>query len=510
MSPLTGLIFIAWVPLLKIADLEPSRRRFFAFAYLSVFIWNAATTWWIWNSTAAGAIGAIVANSFIMCVPLWGFHLFKYRWGHTTGLAAFVVFWLSFEYIHLNWQLSWPWLTLGNVFATHPNWVQWYEYTGTTGGSLWILLVNVLLLSCLDSFKITPRRWIGALAGAAVCLLAPVAWSYLLLNTTTMSTGSGANVVVVQPNIDPYNEKFTPGSTEQQIEKLIHLSEQHMDSNTQLVIWPETAVPVGVWQHEIQSDPHFAPIFAFANRHSGTTLLTGIEMYKFYGGEKSTITARKLNDDNYFDAFNAAVAISAHRPLQFYGKSRLVPGVETLPTFLMWLGSVFEHFGGTTGGYGKDEHATVFTTTQDNYIAAPIICYESIYGEYVAEYVQRGANLLCIITNDGWWANTPGHRQHLSYARLRAIETRKWVARSANTGISAIIDPLGNLKTTRGWDEMAAIKFSVPAVEGQTFFVRWGDWLSKVALVLMIVLVLWNRWFWFTKRNNIKSPIPTS
>ncbi|MFZ8281203.1 nitrilase-related carbon-nitrogen hydrolase, partial [Staphylococcus aureus] len=80
-----------------------------------------------------------------------------------------------------------------------------------------------------------------------------------------------------------------------------------------------------------------------------------------------------------------------------------------------------------------------------NYIAAPIICYESIYGEYIRTYVQKKATLLSIITNDGWWGNTPGYQQHLAYAKLRAIENNRWVVRSANTGVSAIINNKGNL-----------------------------------------------------------------
>ena len=106
---------------------------------LGMLIWNAGTTWWIWNSTAAGAIGAIIANSFLMGLPLWGFHIFRKKYGDKAGLLSFITFWLSFEYIHLNWQLSWPWLTLGNVFAKKTCWIQWYEITGTCGGSLWVL-----------------------------------------------------------------------------------------------------------------------------------------------------------------------------------------------------------------------------------------------------------------------------------------------------------------------------------------------------------------------------------
>lgn len=450
-----------------------------------MFIWNAGTTWWIWNSTAAGAIGAIIANSFLMTIPLWGFHIFKNKYGNNIGFVSFIVFWLTFEYIHLNWQLSWPWLTLGNVFATHPNWVQWYEFIGASGGSLWVLLSNVFI------FLLLKKRSNKLIISTISILLLPVALSYFVLSKTDLKAQKATeNVIIVQPNIDPYSEKFDVASTDGQIKKLIDLSEKNIDANTRLVLWPETALPVAVWQDQIQQNPSYKPVFDFIYRHPAITLQTGIETLKNYGTEKTTNTARKNESDGtYYDAFNAAVVLKANEPLQLYNKSKLVPGVETLPDFLLWLGPIFEKFGGTTGGYGHDKEAVAFKVAGNPYITAPIICYESIYGEYITNYIKKGANLLTIMTNDGWWANTPGHKQHLNYARLRAIETRKWIARSANTGISAVINSNGDLVETRPWNEASAIKYSIPANTGETFFVRNGELIFKLASFLMIVFL---------------------
>lgn len=486
----TPLIFVAWVPLLLMADKESNRIRFFLFALLAMFIWNAGTTWWIWNSTAAGAIGAIVANSFLMTIPLWVFHIFKTRYGNKTGYLSFIVFWLSFEYLHLNWQLSWPWLTLGNVFAKKTNWVQWYEITGVGGGSLWVLWANVMVFLLIKTWEAAARR---AIAIAVVAgLLFPVLLSYLI-HPKQAENKATTNVIIVQPNIDPYSEKFDAASTEGQIQKLINLSEKYIDNNTRLVLWPETALPVAVWQDQVQQNSHYTPVFDFVNRHPNVTLQTGIETYKNYGTEKATNTARKNESDGtYYDAFNAAVVIKSGEPLQFYNKSKLVPGVETLPDFLLWMGAIFEKFGGTTGGYGHDKEAVAFKTKGNPYITAPIICYESIYGEYITEYIRKGANLLTIMTNDGWWANTPGHRQHLDYARLRAVETRKWIARSANTGISAVINSNGDVMETRPWDEAAAIKYTIPALAGETFYVRNGALIYGLAVFIFIVLLAYH------------------
>ncbi|MFM8711285.1 MAG: apolipoprotein N-acyltransferase, partial [Sphingomonadales bacterium] len=183
-------------------------------------------------------------------------------------------------------------------------------------------------------------------------------------------------------------------------------------------------------------------------------------------------------------AYNGAVLLSHQRTTQFYHKSMLVPGVETLPWFLRFMDSWFEKFGGVTAGYAKQDHRTVLPTST-SFLIAPAICYESIYGDFMRRYVKQGANLIVIVTNDGWWKKTPGHRQHLQYARLRAIETGTWVARSANTGISAFIDPAGQIIEQRDYDQTATLRKSIPLLTASTtLYVRWGDWVSKTILIV--------------------------
>ena len=401
---------------------------------------------------------------------------------------------MTFEYIHLNWQLSWPWLTLGNVFAMHPDWVQWYEYTGTSGGTLWIVVLNIFLFELIN--KIRSKKYeIRLIIMTAIIIIFPLIISYVVKpNEESVSTkNTTTNVVIVQPNIDPYNEKFDAATTSSQLNILISLSEQGIDTNTRLVLWPETAMSAGVLQDQLESSPIYKPVFDFVKRHPNITLETGIESYIVYGNDKLTPTAQFDETSNtYYDVFNSAVAVKAGTPPQFYNKSKLVPGVETLPDFLLWMAPLFEKFGGTASGYGRSKASSVFSEDNDPYITAPIICYESIYSEYVASYVKEGANLLTIMTNDGWWGNTPGHKQHLEYARLRAIETRRWVARSANTGISAIINSNGEILQTQPWDKAAFIKAKIPVEDGDTFYVKSGDILSKIAFAFAALLTIWN------------------
>ena len=508
-SPFTFIIFFAFVPLFFVADATLKKNHFFLYTFIAFLVWNIATTWWIWNSAPEPSIAAFVCNSLFMCLPWWGYFTFKKKYGKRTGYVALVAFWMAFEYIHLNWQLSWPWLTVGNVFASHPNWVQWYEYTGVSGGTLWVLLINIGLKEAFQKFQkfeISSFRFrVSGLKRLSVTvflglIIVPFIISFvILLNIKSTISISGSNVLIVQPNIDPY-QKFNNSSTAQQIAQLVQLSEQNLDSSTRLILWPETAMSDHEWQDHIAENFTYKPVFNFVNRHPNLTLLSGIDTYKNYGLKKTTQTAHKAGNGIYYDAFNTAIAIKANTPFQLYNKSKLVPGAESLPTFLNFLGPVFEQFGGTTGGYGRSDSSKVFTEKSNPYVAAPVICYESIYGEYVASYVQRGANIITIITNDGWWGNTPGHKQHLQYARLRAIETRRWVARSANTGISAVINNRGDILETRPWNEAAIVKYAIPVCTKETFYVTYGDYLYKVATVFAALLLGWNVADWLIKR----------
>ncbi|MEO8795646.1 MAG: apolipoprotein N-acyltransferase, partial [Daejeonella sp.] len=134
-------------------------------------------------------------------------------------------------------------------------------------------------------------------------------------------------------------------------------------------------------------------------------------------------------------------------------------------------------FGGSTGGYGKQDEPSVFYS-QSGIGAAPVICYESIWGAYVGDYVKKGAQFIAIVTNDAWWGNTSGKDQHLQYAKLRAIETRRWVARSANTGISAFINQRGDIVKQSKWWTATALKADINLNDEITFYVETGDYIA--------------------------------
>jgi len=509
-SPFTFAVFGAFVPLLIIEQTSHNRLSYFGQIYLALFIWNLTTTWWIWNASLVGAWLAIFVNALLMCLPWMGYRSIKQQLGQTIGLISLIVFWIGFEYLHLqDWGLSWPWLTLGNALANQPDWIQWYEWTGVAGGSLWILIVNILLFTSFfaQAPHNTPKKnqRLSFLKPALICIivLIPVIGSFLMHPNKPQEVSPSKdiqNIVLVQPNIDPY-EKLSAGTFEMQLQRLLELSASKIDSNTTLLVWPETALysPSGFDENELKNNSSLQPLFDFLHQHPRLHLFTGIESYRLFR-EKVSLYARPLEGTGtYYEMYNGSVLLDSSGPLQFYHKSMLVPGVETLPRFLLFLAPVFEKFGGSTGGYARQPDRTP-VRTKNHFIIAPAICYESIYGEYLSRYMQKGANIIAIITNDGWWGNTPGYQQHLAYARLRAIETRRWVVRSANTGISCFISPEGTIYEAQPWWQEAAAKMSVSSTNHSTIFVQWGDWISKIALVASVLFIAG----FFVQRINVK------
>lgn len=495
MSTFTLLIFVAWTPLLWLEAKVESRKKFFGLTYVAMFIWNVATTWWIWNASPQGATAAFLANSLLMCFPWLGFKIAKKRFGATIGYISLIAFWMCFEYLHLqDWGLSWPWLTLGNVFATHTEWVQWYEFTGTSGGTIWVLVSNVLVFSLFKEYQDngrSPAYFKQMLFWLLIMILPFFLSKYTFPNYNKFKYQNGKSVVVVQPNIDPY-EKVSEetGSFESQLQRLISTTEKQIDSSTALILWPETALYTAsrIDEASMKENYFLNPLFAFLKKYPNASLFTGIESYRQMPSK--TKYAQEY-EGQFYESYNGSVLLDSNGASAFYHKSMLVPGVETLPWFLKFIDKWFEKFGGTTAGYAKQEERTVINEKNGIKIA-PAICYESIYGEFMRKYINNGANLICIITNDGWWKNTPGHKQHMNYAKLRAIETRTWVARSANTGISCFINPYGIVIEPQPYDTNAAIKMSIPVADSsKTFFVRFGDLLSKIMIVLSILIIFW-------------------
>ncbi|MBM3186051.1 MAG: apolipoprotein N-acyltransferase [Bacteroidetes bacterium] len=504
---ITPLIFIALVPLLLVEEglIEKNKNRFhfYPHSYITFLIYNLGTTWWIYNSTDVGAYMAFIFNSLLMT---WGFqiyHMIHRKIGGRQGILSLIIVWTAFEWIHFNWELSWPWLAFGNVFSIRINWVQWYEYTGVLGGTIWVLVGNILFFKFYKSLFLKENRkeTYKLISIAAGVLVIPIVISILILNSLPdNSNHKSYEVVVVQPNIDPYNEKFDPNATvDKQLQQMFELANQKVSSKTDLVICPETAISQGFVENELKDYTFYQLLENQLKTWGKTDLLIGASTYQLFEKKNSRASIKIPNAEGYFESYNSSLYMSKKNKATFIHKSKLVLGVEKIPfsQYFPFLEEYSINNGGTTGTLGIEPHPKIYKRKMD---VAPIVCYESIYGEFVAKQSKQGADFLAILTNDGWWGNSPGHKQHFSFAKLRAIENRKWVARSANTGISGFIDEKGHIIQQSTYWTPDALKQTIRKGNKTTVYAIFGDYLGVFAFILLFPLIVWS---FFKKNKNL-------
>ncbi len=505
---LAPLLLIGLVPLfIALDDITNSKtkkrgKQIFLTAGLTFLVWNTASIYWVYNAISsenADFIDSIISllvslipyglGALLMTFAFWLYYRLKNYVNIKIAYFGLIAFYISMEYLHQSWDLSFPWMTLGNGFAGMHQLIQWYEYTGVYGGSIWVLISNILAFEGYKAWTTKDRKDYTTIVSWLLILIVPIGFS-LYTYFTYKEKISPVNVVVVQPNIDPY-EKFGNIPPSQQIEILSRLSDSVAQVNTEYFIWPETAIANWANEDHIRGNPEFLQAQQFLSKYKNGTLISGLESVRVYN-EKKTLSARLDEKSNqYWDHFNAAIQIENSPEINIYHKSKLVPGVEKMPfpKIFSFLAPVFKHLGGSTSSYGWQDHPEVFSA-RSGIGVAPVICYESIWGDWIGESVKNGAQFIAIITNDGWWGNTSGKDQHLLYAKLRAIETRRWVVRSANTGISGFINQRGDLVKQSKWWTSTALKEDINLNDSLTVYVNNGDLLAKLFSILAVLLAL--------------------
>lgn len=494
------ILLIALIPLLFVEDYldehkaEYGSGTFFRYAALAFFIWNTATTWWIYNATAVGVIMAVVINTFMWSLVMWLFHLVKRKMGPHIGYFSLILFWISWEFIYHNSEISWPWLSLGNGFAYNIRLIQWYEYTGILGGTLWILVINVLVFSLIKTYRADiPKKQLIAQLIVVVSLIAGPAIISVIRFYNYKEIPDPKTVVVIQPNIDPYR-KFVSIPSLVQTQVQLNEAAKLADSTVDYFIAPETSINNNIWLNKLEEVEDIKMIREFLIDYPGASYIPGIQCYKaYFPGDRLTDNVRDLpGTDLKYESFNAAIQIDSTMTVPVYFKSKLVVGVEKMPyaKYLRFIEGLTLKLGGTFRGWGTQDYRGVFFSAGDSTGVSPIICYESVYGEFVTDYVKNGANLLFVVTNDGWWGDTPGYHQHNAYSSLRAIETRRSIARSANTGISCIINQRGEVLQSLGWWKQGALKGTINANDKLTFYVRNGDYIGRAALFFAGLIIL--------------------
>lgn len=525
------LILVAFVPLLFVEDYiseNNNDKKFssyatFRYTFLPFLLFTFTTTYWIAYASAIGLVAPLFEATF-MAIVFQIYHYTKKASKENQGRYFFILFyWLLFEFVQYRWDLNFPWLNLGNTFASYPILIQWYCVLGMEGGTLWILLCNIMVYLvikkylCFDekkqrlifkkqSFCEKKQRLFKTKQEDVLALLVifiPIVCSILMwYGYKDEQTKEKVSVVVVQPNLDPYEEQYSIPPKEV-VDRIENLTLPLMDDSVDYIVCPESCIQEYAWEDELAYVPSIKALRRFANNYKKAEVIAGMSSQRILPKGVKTEAARKLEDrsDQYFESCNISVDISRdsiNPQFQIHHKSVLTAGVEKMPfkKYLPFIENLALNLGGTIGSLGIDTSPIVFYNPEKDITVATPICYESTDENYVRDFVNKGANMLFVITNDGWWHDTPGYKHHFAFSRIRAIENRRYIARSANTGTSGFISPRGEILMKTPYWQQKAIKMSLPKLSNKTFFTKTGDIISPsfslVAILLFISTIIRN------------------
>lgn len=510
------LMLIALVPLLCAEHLasELGIRRFFWCYYAAFVIFNALTTWWVGKATVGGGIFAVMTNALFMSAIFALFRISKKRLRGALPYIFLAVSWIAWERFYLTLaQISWPWLLFGNAFARTPALVQWYEITGTLGGSLWVWAVNLsifglmLNLSSGRFWSWTSKARYASTISLALLVIVPISASLIRYYTYEERDDAGSlEVLMAQSNFDPWQKLHSVPQSQQNAQVVQLLKAQLEDrlgpdypAEPLLLMLPESFCS-DIWLNHPQTSPSYKTFQReLVDAYPNVNLLFGASTFeRFNCRARPSDYARSLGDGSWYQSYNSAFITDGSGRLQHINKTKLVVGSEFTP-YVKFFAPLDDALGNPMGRsvpQGEARNLDVMGFEQGGEKIASIIpvgvpiCYESIYPEFCVDYVRKGAQAICVITNDGWWGNTPGYRQHFSYSRLRAIELRRDIARCANTGISAFINQRGDVLQQSGWWQPDTLRGSVNLSSEQTFFVRYGDIVGRICTLMFVMLAL--------------------
>jgi apolipoprotein N-acyltransferase len=524
--PYVRLEILAWVwmaPLLLALKEVQSFPRFLGHVYLTMLLTSVIGMSWLMMSTVQGTLLLFFVGAAIFTVPFVAFYFIRRTLGWRAALWSAPVVWTAWEWLYLQSEGSIGWLAMG-VTQSNLHWlVQYVDITGMWGITFWLVLFNVLVVMAVEGgqfsvfgfrFSVEPllqtqnpklKTAIYRLALVSCLMLTiPLCYSaYVFVKAASAPEGSTQelSVLLVQPNVNPW-EKLTEQSRPAVLRKTISLTNKalaQLATKPDLIIWPETAVPYVLAEQKEAREAVYRGVIRWE-----TPLLTGLfDLGDASGVEGDSGAPAPEVGQRRWEFFNGAALLSpkpeeAGKRLNVesspvYHKRVLMPFIERVPYVdrfpaLQRLAIDF----GAGDGLSRGLEATVFplrTRRGDETKVAAAICYEYLYPAETAELVRNGAQMVALITNEGWFSRTHGEHQMAAFSRLRSIETRRAMARTANTGMTWLVDPYGRVHEQAPWWSEQTLSGKVALSDEMSFYVRYTDYLPKACAWLTLALL---------------------
>ncbi len=506
---------VPWLIVLAEIDEMGTALRY---SYLTFVVFHIITLNWTGGYShmhdpymmIAGAVTMLVHPLFYF-LPSAGYVLARKYLGDWKALIALPFLWVGYEYSHMLSEWSFPWITMGNSQSYNLAGLQFISITGVLGLSFWIVVINVLAFILYS--QLAHERWrplsqpsLYLAAGiVAIYFLPKIYGGIVLSGAPTTLPEKRITVGMVQANLDPW-EKWTK-SGYKTIELHLDLTQRLVQDSTKpkpdLVLWPETAIPYYVLTKE-----NAATLSYLRGRINeiGIPVLSGLPQAVYYGDPaKAPPSAKRLPDGERYDAFNAAALFQPGvDEIPWYGKMKMVPIAERVPYADAFQFLDVFRWGVGIGGWQIGRDSVIFTEKKTGTRFNALICYESVYPDFVASFVRKGAEFIALITIDSWWGKMSGAYQHERFAIFRAIENRRWIARCAIGGISCYIDPYGHVYDATQLFTQATLSRTIGRSSDLTFYSEHGDWLGSGCLFIggMFVAAALGQKFFKRKRRE--------
>lgn len=456
-------------------------------SFLFFFLHNLVATGWLLLSTySEKALLVYAANAFLMALPILLWHI------STKILRAkeylIILIWIIFEYVHFLWPLSWLWLAFGHSFGQIPEIVQWYEYTGVLGGTLWFLLLGYTLVK-LHVFKTSKSFSIAILMAL---IFAPLLLSkYISSRSNEEELFSSVRVLVAHTNIANDSPKMY--SNFERLKFLLdHLKENNIDS-VDYILLPEYFFSTPLSLQKIRT------CFEINVLQSHLT--------RYHSPQTHLILGAEIHDD--LNKYNSIVELTHNSITAIYNKQKLIPFHERTP-------NGFEFLRIESVELSNDINSIIpFKTRLHNsyeIMPIPAICYESIYGYHLSNQITSKNEVLQALfffSNEAFMKQTIGIVQYFNIIKLRAIEVRKPIVRSSNLGYSGFITKKGEVQSMLHEDEFGFIIKDVHFNAKRTFYSKNPDLLGLICLTLFSFEIIRLSFEKFKNNNKTTNLIAT-
>ncbi|MFA6456830.1 MAG: apolipoprotein N-acyltransferase [Bacteroidota bacterium] len=507
--PLGVLACVGFVPFLIVTDSIESFARYFRYAYGTFFLFTLMTLYWVGGFThmqdpylMIAGVALYLWEPFVLSLPALVYYFVRSRTRNKYSAMAFPFIWITMEWLYAYGELAFPWLHMGNSQTYQLEKIQFADITGVYGISFWVLIINVLAYYLVKEIQsgISSKRRYYLITAIFIIYIAPNFYKGYVPSSTQSGKKSIA-VGIIQPNIDPWTKwegANTYSTRWEQVQHYLGLIRKHVNNNVDVVVLPESAILLNLPMQYPQMQ-EFKNVIDSLN----VSVISGYVSVKYYEQENAPPTSSTFKGTNIrYDSFNSIMFVEPNNDwVQTYSKMRLVPFAERIP-YADKVPFLIEplRWGVGISNWGLAHDSTVFesATFKSKFLA--MVCYESIFPEFVSRFVDKGAEFLVFTTNDSWWGNTSGARQHNQYAILRAVENRRWVVRCANGGISSFIDPTGQMYDKTTMYTEAYIQHSIQPFQQKTFYTIHGDWFARICASITAIIFLFSIGYGFFRK----------